>query len=125
MERGGTRQPSVAIGVKAAAISSGVTSNVPRAIDGTGSSGLSRPQRRAVRTTSRRPISWAARIVGTLSDIASAWRALTGPRNSWSKFCGDQAGCPDTSSSRGESSRTVAAVKLESCASCDFRNPAR
>ncbi len=122
--RGHARVPRVAMVVKAETISSGTTSNVPSAIEGTGCRGLSMPQRRAIRTMSLRPIVSAARMVGTLRDSASAWRALTGPLYSWSKFCGAQ-GWPETSISRGESSRTVAAVNRGARWSCAFWKPAR
>ncbi len=69
-------------GTKAAVSSSGVTSEVPRAIEAFGSSGERMPIRCALATTFAGPTSAASWAATVLSDRASAVLSDTGPRYS-------------------------------------------
>ena len=66
--------PPLAIGAYARASSSGVTSNAPRAIAGTGAMRASNPNARAVSITAGSPTVSAIRIVAPFSDCSSAKR---------------------------------------------------
>ena len=75
-----TPRPPLENGTKAPVSSSGVTSEVPSAIDGVAISGEVMPRRRAVATTALGPTSAVSCAETVLSDSASAVASVTGPR---------------------------------------------
>src|SRR5207253_11508669 len=104
------RTPPFARGRYARASSSGVTSNAPSAIAGTGASCPWMPRARAISITVGSPTVWAMRTVAELSDCSSACRTVTIPSYRSSELRGLQ-GCPPDSTVIGRSSTRDAAVK--------------
>jgi len=84
--------PPVARLAKAAAISKGLTPEVPRATEGTGASGLLIPQRRAVSMTDLGPMRPTSCAATEFTLWASARLRIIGPSCSPLKFRGVQAG---------------------------------
>ena len=82
MTCGMTPRPPLEKGTNAPVISSGVTSEVPSAIDGVASSGDVMPRRRAVAATAFGPTSAVSCAEIVLSDSDSAVSSVTGPRYS-------------------------------------------
>src|SRR5439155_2910839 len=104
------RTPPFARGRYARASSSGVTSNAPSAIAGTGASCPWMPRARAISITVGSPTVWAMRTVAELSDCSSACRTVTIPSYRSSELRGLQ-GCPPDSTVIGRASTPDAAVK--------------
>ena len=71
--------------------SSRLTSEVPRAIDGTGCMVETTPSCRAVATTRSGPTVWARRTAAVLTEWANASERVIEPRNFPSKFTGCQS----------------------------------
>ncbi len=71
--------PPLANGAKAAVSSNGVTSEVPSASEGIGSSLEAMPSRCAVAATFLGPTSSASRTATVFSECASAVESVTGP----------------------------------------------
>ena len=72
-------RPPLENGTNAAVISSGVTSDVPSAIDGVAISGEVMPRRCAVAATADGPTSSVSCTETVFSDSASAVSSVTGP----------------------------------------------
>ena len=72
-------RPPLENGTNAPVSSSGVTSEVPRAIDGVAISGEAMPRRRAVAATASGPTSAVSCADTVFSDSDSAVSSVTGP----------------------------------------------